>query len=57
MSIFPTKIHLATDGTKGASLAAHTAIDLADKTGSELHVAFILRISRNRSRARGLSAM
>jgi nucleotide-binding universal stress UspA family protein len=43
MSIFPTKILLATDGSKGASLAARTAVDLADKTGSELHVAFILR--------------
>jgi nucleotide-binding universal stress UspA family protein len=43
MSIFPAKILLATDGSKEASLAAHTAVDLADKTGSELHVVFILR--------------
>ena len=43
MSIFPTKILLATDGSKEASLAARTAVDLADKSGSELHVAFILR--------------
>jgi nucleotide-binding universal stress UspA family protein len=43
MSIFPTKILLATDGSKEASLAARTAVDLAHKTGSELHVAFILR--------------
>src|SRR5215210_7065409 len=43
MSIFPTKILLATDGSKEANLAARTAVDLADKTGSELHVAFILR--------------
>jgi nucleotide-binding universal stress UspA family protein len=43
MSIFPTKILLATDGSRGANLAAHTAVDLAGKTGSELHVIFILR--------------
>jgi nucleotide-binding universal stress UspA family protein len=43
MSIFPTKILLATDGSEEATLAARTAVDLADKTGSELHVAFILR--------------
>jgi len=38
MSIFPTKILLATDGSKEAELAATTAADLAQKTGSELHV-------------------
>ena len=38
MSTFPTKILLATDGSKEAALAARTAIDLAQKTGSELHV-------------------
>jgi len=43
MSIFPTKILLATDGSKEANLAARTAVDLADKTNSELHVAFVLR--------------
>src|SRR5215218_1532072 len=43
MSIFPTKIFLATDGSREAYLATRTAVDLADKTGSELHVAFILR--------------
>ena len=43
MSVFPTKILLATDGSKDADLAARTAVDLADKTGSELHVAFVLR--------------
>jgi nucleotide-binding universal stress UspA family protein len=43
MSLFPTKILLATDGSKNANLAARTAVDLADKTGSELHVAFVLR--------------
>jgi nucleotide-binding universal stress UspA family protein len=38
MSIFPTKILLATDGSKEAQLAATTAADLAKRTGSELHV-------------------
>jgi nucleotide-binding universal stress UspA family protein len=38
MSIFPTRILLAIDGSEEATLAAQTAIDLANKTGSELHV-------------------
>src|SRR5215207_9266637 len=38
MSIFPTKILLATDGSRQAELAARTAADLAQKTHSELHV-------------------
>ena len=38
MSIFPTNILLATDGSEEAELAAQTAADLASKTGSELHV-------------------
>jgi nucleotide-binding universal stress UspA family protein len=43
MSIFPTKILLATDGSEEANLATRTAVDLANKTGSELHVVFVLR--------------
>jgi nucleotide-binding universal stress UspA family protein len=42
MSIFPTKILLATDGSREAELAASTAIDLARETGSELHVLHVL---------------
>jgi nucleotide-binding universal stress UspA family protein len=38
MSIFPTTILLATDGSKEAELAASTAADLSAKTDSELHV-------------------
>ena len=38
MSIFPTRILLATDGSREAELAAQTAADLAKKTHSELHV-------------------
>lgn len=41
MSIFPTKILLATDGSEESTLAAQTAVDLADKTNSELHVVYV----------------
>jgi nucleotide-binding universal stress UspA family protein len=42
MSIFTTKILLATDGSEEAELAARTAADLAAKTGSELYVVHVL---------------
>jgi nucleotide-binding universal stress UspA family protein len=45
MSIFPTKVLLATDGSKEADLAARTAAELADKTGSELHLVHVSGIS------------
>jgi nucleotide-binding universal stress UspA family protein len=38
MSIFPTRILLATDGSNEAEMAATTAINLARSTDSELHV-------------------
>jgi nucleotide-binding universal stress UspA family protein len=38
MSISPTKILLATDGSPDAELARTTAVDLASSTDSELHV-------------------
>jgi nucleotide-binding universal stress UspA family protein len=38
VSIFPTKILLATDGSREAELAARTAADIAKSTSSELHV-------------------
>ena len=38
MSHFPTKILLATDGSKDAFLALRAAVDLSVRTGSELHV-------------------
>ncbi len=41
MSIFPTRILLATDGSWEAELAATTAADLAKSTGSELHVVHV----------------
>ncbi len=44
MSIFPTKVLLATDGSREAELAARTAADLAQKTSSELHVVHVFGI-------------
>jgi nucleotide-binding universal stress UspA family protein len=41
MSIFPTKILLATDGSREAELAFASAADLSQKTGSELHVVYV----------------
>jgi nucleotide-binding universal stress UspA family protein len=40
MSIFPTKILLATDGSTEAERATDTAVDLAKMSDSELHVIF-----------------
>ena len=40
MSIFPTKILLATDSSKDAELAATTA-DLAKSTNSALHIVHV----------------
>jgi hypothetical protein len=44
ISIFPTTILLATDGSTGAELAAETASELAKRTGSELHVLYVLAL-------------
>jgi nucleotide-binding universal stress UspA family protein len=41
MSIFPTKILLATDGSEDAQLAAKTAVQLSTKLESELHVVYV----------------
>ena len=38
MTIFPTTILLATDGSKEAELAASTAAELSERTDSELHI-------------------
>jgi nucleotide-binding universal stress UspA family protein len=45
MSIFPTKILLATDGSSEAELAAGTAVDLGQQTNSELHVIHVWDIA------------
>ena len=42
MSIFPTKILLATDGSEEARLAAQAAAELSKDTGSEVHVAYVV---------------
>jgi nucleotide-binding universal stress UspA family protein len=41
MSIFPTRVLLATDGSREAELAATTAADLANSTNSELHLVHV----------------
>ena len=41
MSIFPTTVLLATDGSKDAELATTTALDLANSTSSELHIVLV----------------
>jgi nucleotide-binding universal stress UspA family protein len=41
MSIFPTRILVATDGSREAELAVSTAADLAKSTDSELHVVHV----------------
>jgi nucleotide-binding universal stress UspA family protein len=41
MSIFPTRILLATDGSEEAQLAALRAVDIAENTDSELHVVHV----------------
>src|SRR5829696_1095523 len=41
MSIFPTKILLAIDGSRVAAWAAQTAAQIADETGSELHIVYV----------------
>ena len=46
MSIFPTTILLATDGSTEAELAARTVADLSQKTDSELHVIHVLDVAR-----------
>lgn len=41
MSIFPTKVLLATDSSKESGLAAQTAADIAENTSSELHIVLV----------------
>ena len=41
MSIFSTRILLATDGSVESELALSTAVDLANSTSSELHVVHV----------------
>jgi nucleotide-binding universal stress UspA family protein len=41
MAIFPTLILLATDNSPDAALAAQSAVELCERTGSELHVVHV----------------
>jgi nucleotide-binding universal stress UspA family protein len=45
MSIFPTRIPLATDGSSEARLAARTAVDPTQKTDSEVHAIPVVDIA------------
>src|SRR4051794_24581972 len=49
MTDFPTRILLATDGSEDAAFAARTAVNLANKTGSELHVVYVKEAPRRLS--------
>ena len=42
MSVFPTKILLATDGSEEGKRATQAAIELSRDTSSELHVVYVL---------------
>jgi len=44
MSIFPTKILLASDGSSEAELATRTAVDLAKMSDSELHIVYVVDV-------------
>ena len=41
MAVFPTRILLATDGSPDAGRAAQTAVELCQRTGSELHLVHV----------------
>src|SRR4028118_1236108 len=41
VSIFPTKILLASDGSETGTHATETAIVLCERTGSELHLVYV----------------
>ena len=56
MNIFPTKILLATDASRGAGLAAKAAIELANTTGSELHLVYVTHLLTEASEASYMAA-
>ena len=41
MSVFPTRILLATNGSEATALATEAAVDLSNKSGSELHLVHV----------------
>ncbi len=46
--MYPTKILLATDGSKESAPAVRTAVELANATGSELHIAHAISTAPQR---------
>ena len=56
MNIFPTKILLAIDASKDAGLAAKAAIELANTTGSELHLVYVTHLLTEASEASYMAA-
>jgi nucleotide-binding universal stress UspA family protein len=42
MSVFPTTILLATDGSDEAARATEAAVELSKETGSQIHVVYVL---------------
>jgi nucleotide-binding universal stress UspA family protein len=44
MSIFPTTVLLVTDGSEEAALATEAAVEISNKTASELHVVHVYGI-------------
>ncbi len=55
MTDFPTRILLATDGSEDAAFAARTAVNLANKTGSEPHVVYVEEVPRRLSTSESTS--
>lgn len=53
--MFPTKILLATDGSAEASIAEEAAVELANGTGSELHVVYVVSTVPELPYPRGLT--
>jgi nucleotide-binding universal stress UspA family protein len=49
MTDFPTRILLGTDGSEDAAFAARTAVNLANKTGSELHIVYVEEVPKRLS--------
>jgi nucleotide-binding universal stress UspA family protein len=48
LAMYPTKMLLATDGSKESAPAVRTAVELANATGSELHVAHAISTAPQR---------
>jgi nucleotide-binding universal stress UspA family protein len=51
MTLFSRRILLATDGSEEAELATRAAVELANSTGSELHVVHVKLLPTTLSRS------